>query len=535
MKLVKFRDIKHKMPKDSWMYDRNEKNNGEFDEYWVLFLEGDYEVENLDLDDPLVSLNFSVESGESSPEEVICSAILVDGNLRANNIYNYETDGSTGLYVLGNIHAENMLIGGQELYVSGNLNIKDCFWGHYNHGDLIVKGYTSARVFAATEEYHYDYNKVRIKADFFLCDHDCEDDVFDPAIPYAIFEKAMLYTENDVEIEDLFTWKDWMSRSTAIRLLKKKQPILLRDIDILSEEEKQNLILSGIPNEFGESHFNDEESFGLQLQNFEKLLEISRMHSKDNYQYYEWKNYEVQIHYEKFEEHGHVMFTHDSGLTFFICIEEEEGTALSLKTLFRKNEKKKSLSAVYRKDSNDSFSNVFEQTTESFYLEELQLLWTELLERAKCGAYFYTKFRETVKVENLLQYLNLPVVQLKYNDYWDLDKSYFWYNYYCFTLRLHDARGLVGSIDVAQEIKGDVFDLRTFYFRPDAVMNPQYCELYYASSQEGRTSDRYSVVDKRIKVFLYDWQLYQEALHWYAKIDTALLYENQSYLEDQEL
>ncbi|MGJ1419406.1 hypothetical protein ACR79T_07255 [Sphingobacterium spiritivorum] len=532
MKFLKFKEVKHKMPKDSGMYCRGEKNNGEFDEYWVLFLEGDCEVENLDLDDPLRSLNFLSESGS---DEEVCIAILVDGNLRAGNIYNYETDGSAGLYVLGNVDAENILIGGQEFYVSGNLNIKDCFWGHYNHGDLLVNGNTCARVFVATEEYHYDYNKLRISADFFLCDHDREDDVFDPSVPYAIFEKAMLYTENDVETDDLFTWKDWMSRSTAIRLLEKKQPILLKDIHIVSEAEQQALILKEIPHKFSESHFNGEESFRSQLQNFEKLLEISKMHSEDDYQYYEWKGYEIQIHGDTSEEQGHVMFTHDSGLTFFICIEEDETPALSIKTLFRKNENKISLSAVYRKDSNDSFSNVFDQTTNSFYSEELQLLWKELLVRAERGAYFYNKFSETVRVENLLQYLNLPVVQHKYNDYWDLDRSYFWYNYYCFTMRQHAARGLVGSIDVAQEIKGEVFDLRTFYFRPDAVVNPQYCELYYASSQEGRTSDRYSAVDKRVKVFLYDWQLYQEALQWYPKIETALSYENQSYLEDQEL
>jgi hypothetical protein len=61
-----------------------------------------------------------------------------------------------------------MIVGGQEIYITGDLSVQECFWGDYNHGDLIVKGDMKTRVFVATEGYHYDYKRERIAADFFF-------------------------------------------------------------------------------------------------------------------------------------------------------------------------------------------------------------------------------------------------------------------------------------------------------------------------------------------------------------------------------
>ncbi|EPY13654.1 MULTISPECIES: hypothetical protein [Paenibacillus] len=40
--------------------------------------------------------------------------------------------------VTGNLRAKNIAVGGQEIYVSGNLMIELC--GSYNHGESIVQG-----------------------------------------------------------------------------------------------------------------------------------------------------------------------------------------------------------------------------------------------------------------------------------------------------------------------------------------------------------------------------------------------------------
>ena len=132
----KFKDIKHLLPEESWARQRNELNDGEFDDENVLHVTGDYRVARLELDTDAF-------------------LILVGGNLTVDSyIHNENTDGATGLVVLGNLCAQNVVVGGQELYVGGNLDVTELFWGDYSHGDLTVKGDAKVTLFIDTDEYH---------------------------------------------------------------------------------------------------------------------------------------------------------------------------------------------------------------------------------------------------------------------------------------------------------------------------------------------------------------------------------------------
>lgn len=44
-----------------------------------------------------------------------------------------------------------MLVGGQEIYVTGDLVVEELFWGDYNYGSLRVQGNASMAVFAAVD------------------------------------------------------------------------------------------------------------------------------------------------------------------------------------------------------------------------------------------------------------------------------------------------------------------------------------------------------------------------------------------------
>ncbi len=132
----KFKDIKHLLPEESWARQRNELNDGEFDDENVLHVTGDYRIARLELDTDAF-------------------LILVGGNLTVDSyIYNENTDGATGLVVLGDLRGQNVVVGGQELYIGGNLYVEELFWGDYNHGDLTVKGDAAATLFIDTDEYH---------------------------------------------------------------------------------------------------------------------------------------------------------------------------------------------------------------------------------------------------------------------------------------------------------------------------------------------------------------------------------------------
>lgn len=134
-----FSKIKHLLPPDAWAVWRNEQHKGEFEAESVLVFDMAAELDELNLDTPF-------------DEAEVVFLLLVKGDLTVRKfIYNEDTDGAAGLVVLGNLRAGNMLVGGQEIYVTGNLVVEELFWGDYNHGDLRVLGNATAAVFAATD------------------------------------------------------------------------------------------------------------------------------------------------------------------------------------------------------------------------------------------------------------------------------------------------------------------------------------------------------------------------------------------------
>lgn len=143
-----FAAIKHKLPKDSWAYEINTQK-GEFEDWIVLYHQGDLRLPQLDLDDPLRP------PGRSADKASEILSVVVDGDLQVDGLIgNRNDDSATGLHVLGDLRARNMVVGGQEIYVTGNLTVDELFWGHYNHGMLTVKGGVLARVFVETDEYY---------------------------------------------------------------------------------------------------------------------------------------------------------------------------------------------------------------------------------------------------------------------------------------------------------------------------------------------------------------------------------------------
>lgn len=134
-----FSEIKHLLPPDAWAAWRNEVNKGEFEAESVLFFENSAMLPELNLDTPF-------EESES------VFLVLVQGSLTVQRfIYNENIDGATGLIVLGNLCANMMLVGGQEIYVTGNLVVEELFWGDYNHGNLRVLGNANVNVLAAVD------------------------------------------------------------------------------------------------------------------------------------------------------------------------------------------------------------------------------------------------------------------------------------------------------------------------------------------------------------------------------------------------
>ncbi|GAA0374935.1 hypothetical protein [Bacillus horti] len=140
---VLFKEIKSKLPQDSWAAQVNKINNDEFLEEIVFYHKGDLQLQSLDLDHLA-----------NEHEDQIIFLILVEGSLTVDTfICNENTDGSTGLIVLGDLKTTSMVVGGQEIFVTGDVEVSELFWGDYNHGMLNVQGHLKAALCLQTDEY----------------------------------------------------------------------------------------------------------------------------------------------------------------------------------------------------------------------------------------------------------------------------------------------------------------------------------------------------------------------------------------------
>ncbi|MCX7747069.1 MAG: hypothetical protein N2645_09295 [Clostridia bacterium] len=133
--------FKEKFPVDSWWT----KYCKDFtDEDFLGYYDGDLTLPflNLDWEKPF-------------PQQKEVRLIFIDGNLTVDNLFNEGTDGAIGLMVMGNLNAKNMAVGGQEIYVKGNLTVEEILCGSYNHGETIVKGNLSSMVLIKDDEYRF--------------------------------------------------------------------------------------------------------------------------------------------------------------------------------------------------------------------------------------------------------------------------------------------------------------------------------------------------------------------------------------------
>lgn len=195
--LIPLLQVKDKLPSDSLIYAWIERDPERWRQELVAYFTEDTRLDSLDLDLPFGDDRIRL--------------ILVDGNLTVDRyIYNEITDGAAGLIVNGHLAVPNMLVGGQEIYVSGCLTVRELFWGDYNHGDLTVKGDAYAAVFADTDEYHVNISGA------LNCKHRLQETDVDELQEWLADE---LYEADEAD--------SWLVRgSDVLRLLEAGTPLL---------------------------------------------------------------------------------------------------------------------------------------------------------------------------------------------------------------------------------------------------------------------------------------------------------------------
>ncbi|WP_411347594.1 hypothetical protein [Paenibacillus sp. WLX2291] len=150
-----FADIKHKLPAERQIVWWNNRQPEAVDEQTILYYDGHLELDVLNLDDPHTA---GWLSDDPIDEHLAGAAhhppvLFVDGDLTVQRlIANEHTQRAGGLIVLGNLYTPYMLIGGQEVYVTGNMMAEQWFWGD-GQGSLTVDGELSTGLLLHTDNY----------------------------------------------------------------------------------------------------------------------------------------------------------------------------------------------------------------------------------------------------------------------------------------------------------------------------------------------------------------------------------------------
>lgn len=138
---IDLKDAVHLIPPGSLYLLSEDSVGGAEYEGEALLYEGDLRLEEL-------SLDYLADEAEDVLLYIITGSLIVN-----HSVHSESTDGAISLVVLGNMQARNMIVGGQEIYIGGDLTVEELLWGDYNHGLLTVKGAATARVCLQTEDY----------------------------------------------------------------------------------------------------------------------------------------------------------------------------------------------------------------------------------------------------------------------------------------------------------------------------------------------------------------------------------------------
>lgn len=397
MKKVAYESVAHLIPEECWYKHEDYTCD-------VIFFDGDQQWDKpLDLDEA-----YSVdETDDFHP------FILVNGNLKAGNIFNAETDGSTGLIVLGDLEADNIVVGGQEIYVTGNLTVKDLFWGDYNHGGLLVKGSIQAKVFLNTD-YGVDHARFRdednIQIGHLLWD-DADDDYSDIDYLQQLFRPEFLLTPDEMDDDEIWSWKCWLDTTDIFIALAQASPILLDNIEAADNTPAE------IP-----FYFKDEEVSEENLRHFADSKVLTGWEPKVGDELY-IQYWTGDIYKRVFMIHGQpdsILAYFQSGESFACMLYLAEQKSL-LGALSGK--KKYTVSAAYKiiEDGDNDNWKPLDESADQRYKDFLQENWRILLREYSEMIWLQAAFFSQITREKFEEIMNLPLAQYHGKKYYSDD------------------------------------------------------------------------------------------------------------------
>ncbi|MEC5142657.1 hypothetical protein UNH65_03240 [Chitinophaga sp. 180180018-2] len=394
----KFSEIKHLLPEDSWAIQRDKYKPGEINDDIVAFYEGNTATGNLRLD----FINTHIRLSDETHRDNIFM-ILITGNLKAQHIMNDETDGAIGLTVLGDLEADNIMAGGQEIYVAGNLLVHGLFWGDYNHGDLKVRGHITIKVFLATDQYHFDYqrffNKERTDIPFLIVDEEYDD--YPREVLASIFDDACLLNEAETDGE-IYSFKDWLSTMEISKRLEEGAPLLKDEAAPIAGEQ--------IPFIFESEYLTDNNMERFRTSPLFALFGSSPEEAK-------------QLKFWRGSRYTRVMVTQQQAFSTNVYFQHLEEYAAMIFYFDYQSKRHRSIVCKSLTGEDKEWHTLDVQQTPEYYKTLIEEGWISLQQEFSAMEYYQQQFREKITVEKVTAMLSLPLVKEKYSDYYDDDSD----------------------------------------------------------------------------------------------------------------
>ena len=215
-------EILHRLPARSWFRQSYERGNHDWlNASTALVITGPATLDELDFDH--LPLPEGIADDTATREAI--SLLLVEGDLHVRGpVHVHNTDGNAGLVVLGNLHAHALLVGGQEIRVTGNLTVDTLCWGDYNHGSLHVAGHAKAQAWLATDEYAMELPESAEGVRWL------ESEGNQPAPNYAslsrLFRRDALRTDPDHSLDDGDDLNNWLDSGALVAASRRGEALL---------------------------------------------------------------------------------------------------------------------------------------------------------------------------------------------------------------------------------------------------------------------------------------------------------------------
>ena len=498
----KFNDIKHLLPAGSWWikHRRHEDMSNEY----AAFYEGNAVTENINLD----FFNLDISLNDESLRESI-GLIVITGNLRAKNIMNAETDGAVSLIVLGNLEADNIAVGGQEIYVCGDLLVHDLYWGDYNHGELQAEGHVAARVFMATDEYHFDWKRFLRKENVDIAllanDDDANGDISREVMESA-FEEACLVDE--AEADEIYSFKDWLDAAEINRRLGANEPVLRGEIAAREEETIPYVFEGDFLTDNNMERFRTSFLFSLfgSSESALKKIEFWREDTFTRVTVQQDKPLSTNLYFQHKEEYAIMVF----------CFEYENSLrrAITYKSLTGDDQEWHSLDLQHPQPHLRSL---------------LETGYKNLLKEFSAMEFYQQKYREEVTLEKARTIMALPLVKQKYSGYYNDDAEVLYIGNLMIEFRQEDPAterapriGIIQSIPHAEEE-----DDRFAFFHFDILRDEAGNERVTLRTQD---ADGYDSTVYNVSVT--DTGKFKKALEFFALLEKKIFPLNEKYLAE---